>query len=60
MIEELNNELEKRLSPPESSVENQLVPAEVLKAAIRAILKSRMNALTAQREDQEAIMEELH
>lgn len=60
LIEELNNELEKHLvSPDDSSAEVQPVSSEVLQAAIRIILKSRMNALTSQREDQEAIIEEL-
>ena len=48
------------MNSPESSAEAQYVSGKQLKAAIRTILKSRMNALTSQREEQEAMLEEVH
>ena len=58
MIEELNDELEKHQSP-DASVEDQSVTAFDFKTVIRAILKQRAAALMNQREDQEAMIEEL-
>ena len=58
LIEELNDELEKHQSP-DASVGDQSVTAFDFKTVIRAILKQRAAALMNQREDQEAMNEEL-
>ena len=54
----LNAELEKVESP--EAGENAAISEAAVKFTLRSIMKNHMKALTDQREDNEALIEELH